>query len=455
MMKFELSEKQTEAWDILEQPDVRSLLFGGAKGGGKTILGCLWSYWMAKNIQKNYKVGKRKFPIPVGFMGRKRGVDFSDTTLETWKRFIPSQNYRIREQEKEIILDGGGVKLVYGGFDDQKTIQKFNSAEYGFFFIDQAEEITRDEIATLKATLRLKIDGKVIPPKELLTANPSVCWLKDEYISTSTEGKKFVSALPSDNENLPEGYIQQLMDAFKHRPELIQAYLYGSWDALAGADIVIRDIWVKNAYTRHFLTVQPKKIISVDPARFGDDETVIYYLENTNIKGEQIYGQKDTMETAGRAHILAREKGASLIAVDVIGIGAGIADRLREMGDKVLEINSAERKDVPDIYFNRRAQMWWEAGRQFAGGEIELTHQDPVLATQLSTPTYKHKNGKILIEDKEEIKKRLSRSPDRADAYIYGLYALNFAVIKKEGIQEDIYQPFSERFKTGGRTVYA
>jgi len=61
--------------------------------------------------------------------------------------------------------------------------------------------------------------------------------------------------------------------------------------------------------------------------------------------------------------------------------------------------------------------MWWEAGRQFAGGEIELTHQDPVLATQLSTPTYKHKNGKILIEDKEEIKKRLSRSPDRADCF--------------------------------------
>ena len=66
------------------------------------------------------------------------------------------------------------------------------------------------------------------------------------------------------------------------------------------------------------------------------------------------------------------------------------------------------------------------AGDMFAQSDIELKTTDMKLKGQLSTPTYDFRNGRILIESKADIKKRLGNSPDRADAYINGLYALQF-----------------------------
>ena len=82
----------------------------------------------------------RQHPIPVGFMGRKRGIDFSNTTLETWKRFIPESAYVIKGKPAEIVIYDR-VKIMTGGLDNSEVVNKFNSAEYGFYFIDQAEEV--------------------------------------------------------------------------------------------------------------------------------------------------------------------------------------------------------------------------------------------------------------------------------------------------------------------------
>ena len=104
------------------------------------------------------------------------------------------------------------------------------------------------------------------------------------------------------------------------------------------------------------------------------------------------------------------------------GLGAGIVDRLIEMGDNVLGIDNASRSEEPEKYFNKRAEIWCAAGDAFAGGDVELRNIDPKLKGQLATPTYEFRNGKILIESKADIKKRLGNSPDRADAYVNGLH---------------------------------
>jgi hypothetical protein len=62
----------------------------------------------------------------------------------------------------------------------------------------------------------------------------------------------------------------------------------------------------------------------------------------------------------------------------------------------------------------------------FAGNDIDLKNIEPRLTGQLCTPAYEFRNGKILIESKADIKKRLKKSPDRADAYVNGLYALQY-----------------------------
>ena len=450
-----LTARQTMAFDTLARADVKEVLYGGAKGGGKSVFGCLWCFERSLEIIEECNIGPRKHPIPIGFMGRKRGVDFTNTTLETWKRFIPDNAYEIKGKPAEIILFDC-VKILTGGLDNTEIVNKFNSAEYAFYFIDQAEEVDREQIGELRATTRLIINGHKIPGKGLFTANPAPSFLKDEFILNPTPNRVFIRALPSDNPYLGAEYIEVLKDSFKHRPELLKAYLEGCWDELGGHNQLIKDAWLENAATIRLYPPVIKKLITCDPARYGDDETVIYYLENTQIKDEVIYGQKSLMHTANVLHVLSHRHGDCLIVVDVCGLGGGVVDRLIEMGDNVLAIDNASKSNEPETYYNLRSEIWCHAADMFAESDVELVTNDHRLKGQLTTPTYELRNGKILIEAKADIKKRLGNSPDRADAYVNGLYALQFVDGELIGGRDsytdsfDSETPYSGRFSAMG-----
>jgi hypothetical protein len=435
-----LTPRQTKAFNALARREVKEVLYGGAKGGGKSVFGCLWCFERSLKIMRQCRIGPRKHPIPIGFMGRKRGIDFTNTTLETWKRFIPENAYEIKGKPAEIILFDR-VKILTGGLDNTEIVNKFNSAEYAFYFIDQAEEVDREQIGELRATTRLIINGKKIPGKGLFTANPAPSFLKDEFILNPTKGRVFIRALPTDNPYLGQEYIEVLKDSFRHRPELLRAYLEGCWDQLGGFNQVIKDGWVENAGTIKLYPPAVKKLITCDPARYGDDETVIYTLENTRIMEQEIYGQKSLMHTANVLHILSHRHDDCLIVVDVCGLGAGIVDRLIEMGDNVLGIDNAAKSSQPEKYYNLRSEIWCGAADAFADGDVQLVTDDPRLKGQLTCPTYEFRDGRILIESKADIKKRLGNSPDRADAYVNGLYALRFVdgqrVGKHSGYSEE------------------
>jgi hypothetical protein len=232
----------------------------------------------------------------------------------------------------------------------------------------------------------------------------------------------------------------------------LKAYLEGCWDQLGGYNQLIKDSWLENAAKIRLYQNTVKRLISCDPARYGDDETAVYYLENTTIREQIIYGQKDLMYTANVLHCLSRKYDNALIVVDVCGLGAGVVDRLIEMGDNVLGIDNAGRSEEPEKYYNLRSEIWCKAADAFASGEVELKMTPPAcgylplageeltkLKGQLATPTYEFRNGKILIESKSEIKKRLGGSPDRADAYVNGLYALQFVEGQLIGGRRDSY----------------
>jgi hypothetical protein len=177
-----------------------------------------------------------------------------------------------------------------------------------------------------------------------------------------------------------------------------------------------------------------KRVIACDPSQ-GGDECVIYALENTGIREQKILHVKDTMAIVGEISTMMYKHKANLAAVDSIGIGAGVYDRLRELGKEVIDINSATRAGEEDRFYNLRAEMWWYAMEQIRDGKVEYP-SDPELRRELSFVKYRvvNSNGRIQLEPKEETKERLGRSPDRADAFIYGLWALKYAQpVKKDG----------------------
>jgi len=160
----------------------------------------------------------------------------------------------------------------------------------------------------------------------------------------------------------------------------------------------------------------------VDIARFGDDKTAICERWGRVVpKPIDTWGKMDLMQTAGR--IKARYDEAEVkpeaICVDVIGIGAGVVDRLREQGLPVIGINVGESAAMKDGYLNLRAELWWHAKEWLESKDCRLPSDDQDLLGELAVPKYKFtSNGKLQLESKDEMKKRGIASPNRADAFV-------------------------------------
>jgi hypothetical protein len=163
-------------------------------------------------------------------------------------------------------------------------------------------------------------------------------------------------------------------------------------------------------------------IWGVDIARFGKDRTVLVKRRaNATIAPHRSWSGQDTMQTAGRIYadwletsINQRPKN---IFVDVIGIGAGVVDRLQELGLPVSGVNVAEEASVSELYLRLRDELWFRARKWLEKKDCKL-HEDETLIAELSLPKYSiTSTGKLKVESKDEMKKRYPQSPDVADAF--------------------------------------
>jgi phage terminase large subunit len=133
---------------------------------------------------------------------------------------------------------------------------------------------------------------------------------------------------------------------------------------------------------------------------------------------ESSWSGLDTMQTVGRVKsVLADFPPMAAIKVDVIGIGAGVADRLREDSYRVVDVNVAAASREPENFANLRHELWWTLRELFRDGEINGPIDDTTMG-QLSSVRYKYdsKHARPVVESKEDMKKRGIRSPDRAEA---------------------------------------
>lgn len=448
VIHFPLSDKQKAALSWLRDPEIEELLYGGAKGGGKSVFGCRWSLGHSIDVINECGLVPGDHPPVIGFIGRKQSVDFTSTTLETWKRFIPADLYELKSSEKLIIINNT-VAIRYGGLDDSDTIKKFNSMELAFYFIDQAEECDENDIAMLRGTLRLKLNGVQPKYKGLLTANPAICWLKKAFITAPQDGTKFIQALPSDNPFIDTlAYIAQLKKAFGFNPQLLQAYLYGSWDDLDSAFTVIPVAEVERCTDSNYEDRDGERRITVcDIAEDGADETVIYDFIGPSIRREtiEIYSHRDLMDTCGRLQAHAKKNGSKLVCIDKVGLGAGVYSRLIEVysnaegdeKDDMIVYGFDGRVSPPgelnDMTFkNYKTYAWFKAREIFKERRVDIP-PDPILKSQLTGMTWRFTSGEVIMLDTNtEVRERLGQSPDRATTLVMGLDALARCPISKK-----------------------
>ena len=167
------------------------------------------------------------------------------------------------------------------------------------------------------------------------------------------------------------------------------------------------------------------RIWGLDVARFGTDASVLAERQGTIITELEVWKGKDLMQLTGLVHHKYQECLPSQrpvgIMVDSIGLGAGVVDRLRELGLPVRGINVAESPSMRGQYLNLRAELWFRMKEWLEARDCKIPKDDS-LFSELVSPRYSFgSTGKLKVESKQEMKKRGLPSPDRADAVILTL----------------------------------
>jgi len=381
-------------------------LYGGAMGGGKTWALCAEAIALSCD-----------YPGNRGYFCRHTNKDFMRTTFLVFDAMIQQTGYIAKHYQSQPayyeLLNGS--RIYYGGLgDDVRAIEGLKSMELGWFAIDEASETTESFFLMLLSRLRLQLPG--IKYFGVMGSNPDPGWLKQRFVDQALPDHEFIPALPTDNPNLPEGYVERLREIFPE--DWINRFLKGDWTAFEGINNVYPFAAIQAAIARELKPGKPVEL-GGDIARYGDDESVSGLRRGPKV--EILWRKKkiDLMTIAGLYVQDIKKYKPEKVKLDADGIGAGVVDRLKEQGYSIMEIHSGGKARDPEKFKNIKAEIYWGFRERLLDGNVDLPAL-PELQAQLTSCLYKiNSAGQIEIVSKEEMKKKGLISPDIAETVIY------------------------------------
>ncbi len=297
-----------------------------------------------------------------------------------------------------------------------------------FVICDEADGI--DDVIYTDALNNIFTDEN---PKLILISNPSKTegyfWRTWNDPQIAPEWTK-VHGKASDNPNMTTATLNQM------------AVQYGGWgsrqcriniegefpeDATEGliprslVDIAVNQTDIIPAATEPF-------VWGLDPAGDGQDRSVLCIRQGRVVHRFEEFNNLDSVQLAYKVRDIYQATPApqrpAVISVDSIGVGFGVYSTLKEFGLPVKDIKVSNKPTrQPERYRNLRDQIWWECKEWFATEDVQIPNHDTLIA-ELTSIQYNTDSGKIQIESKKDLKKRMKgKSPDFADAL-----CLTFAV---------------------------
>lgn len=217
-------------------------------------------------------------------------------------------------------------------------------------------------------------------------------------------------------------YPVQMAREYGETSNVYKVRVLGDFPVSEDNAVIPLDI-IEAAIRREVDRVERRAVVwGFDIARFGDDRCAVVKRQGNHVIGKVlVWRWRDLMESAG---IVAREyfetpddDRPAAINADVIGVGAGVVDRLRELGLPIFGINVGEVSMDPDRFVRQRDELWWKARDWFYARDCSIPNNAD-LVSDLVAPTYHIlSSGKLQVETKEDMKKRGVKSPDLADAF--------------------------------------
>jgi hypothetical protein len=217
-------------------------------------------------------------------------------------------------------------------------------------------------------------------------------------------------------EGVDGGVYQRIADKYGEDHDVTRVEVKGQFPRTGSNQFIGREL-VNDATNRDVSpdTTSPL-LMGVDVARFGDDSSVIRFRRGRDARSIKPHKFKglDTMELVNEVAALIDKYNPDAVFVDGGGVGGGVVDRLKELGYRVIEVQSGSKPHDPDKYLNKRVEMWGDMREWLMYGVID---DDPQLADDLTGPEYSiDMKGRVKLETKDQMKKRGLPSSDEADA---------------------------------------
>lgn len=419
---MKLNKKQTIALDYLEDNITEEVEYGGAAGGGKSVLGC---YWQLKR--------RLKYPGTRGLIGRASLKTLKETTLNSFFEVCKIQglkadiHFRYNQQSNQITFPNGSVIFLKDLFNypSDPNFDELGSLEITDAFVDENNQVVEKAWNIVKSRIRYKLDENGLIPKILGSCNPSKGWIYSRFYKPFKEGsldrkKRFIQALVTDNPDISSYYVENLKsldEASKRR------LLHGDWEYDDDPATLIEYEKILNCFTNNFESLKGEKYITADIARLGSDKIVIGVWDGWRVKVHWM--EKERLNVTGEFIEKLRLKHdvpKSNVLCDDDGVGGGIVDFMKYKGfvNNSSPLSNPENGH-PENYNHLKSQCYFRMAKRINESGIyidceDLTVKQKIIEELEQVKQYNmDKDSKMAVLPKDKVKEIIGRSPDFAD----------------------------------------
>ena len=422
---MELTLKQTEALDKLEDTTTKAIIFGGGAGSAKSFLG---AYWVIKNCLK--------YPETTWLVGRKERKALNRTTLKSIFDVCKLQglkkdtHYVYREQQGEINFFNGSQILLYDlAFQpSDPEYDTLGSLELSGAFVDEVNQLPEIAWNIVRSRIRYKTQEYGLIPTILGTCNPSKGWVYKNYYKPQKDGtinpdKCFIQALVTDNPFIDPNYIENLKGLPKQQRDRL---LHGKWEIDDDSALISYDNLINLFTNTHIIDETATKYITCDVARMGSDKAVIMVWVGLEII--EVYEYAISKINELQAVIIALKNKHAVSNLNIIadedGVGGGLVDNLKIRGF----INNSKALN-DENYQNLKSQCYYklseliERNEIYISAELSSTQQEQIIEELEQVKSADNdSDGKLKIINKQQIKQNIGRSPDYSDAMMMRMF---------------------------------
>ena len=325
--------------------------------------------------------------------------------------------------ENKIVNRVTGTTIIFKGLRDQDP-QKIKSLEgVDIAWIEEAQTITKKSWDILEPTIRK--EGSEIWISMNREEENDPLWV---VLAANPDNDTIVVKVNYYDNPFCTDVLKKLAEKCKEQDYDDYLHIWEGEPIQQGDKKLISAAAVKRALNNQIdmpNNSQPL-IVGVDPARFGDDATAICFRRGRQAYRIKTYRKQSVVDVANIVTAIILEYKPARVNIDVGGLGAGLYDILedRGLGDVIRAVNFASEAQDKEKYGNRRAEMWGRVNEWLnADLPVSIIDPDNVILTDLTAPEKKYDRlQRLLLEKKEDIKKRIGRSTDVGDAL-----ALTFA----------------------------